>query len=232
MTERYAIYFAPAEQSLLWHRASTWIGRDSINGEVLPQPEIGGISRQRLEDVTESARRYGFHATLRSPFRLSETCNRNQLIDSLARYAKGTAPVDLGTAEIRSLSGFLAIMPVQQSEVLTDFASDCVAYFERCRAPLTEAERARRLGAGLTERQVELVDLFGYPYVMEEFRFHMTLTDRLDDADRAIIQPAADAYFAEALAAPLVVDRVVLYHEPEPGAPFFRLEDFVLAGAK
>lgn len=231
MIERFAVYFAPAEDSLLWHRASVWLGRDATSGEMLPQAVPEGFTAPRFADLTESARRYGFHGTLRSPFRLASNCSRETLETAIAGFAKTTAPLALGPAEVRNLSGFLAIMPVEQSPDLTAFAANCVAALETCRAPLTDTERARRLPERLSARQVELLDQYGYPYVMEEYRFHMTLTDRLDEGDRAAILPAAQAYFAEALAAPLTIDRVVLFYEPEPGMPFFRLTEVPLTGS-
>ena len=36
--------------------------------------------------------------------------------------------------------------------------------------------------SGLTDRQEALLTQWGYPYVMEEFRFHITLTGALDPA--------------------------------------------------
>ena len=231
MNERYAIFFAPAEASPLWRKACAWLGRDPVSGEVIPQTALDGFDVLRFADLTESARRYGFHGTLRSPFRLAAGCDRDQLEGRMAEFAADTGPVELGPVEIRDLAGFLAMMPEGRVPALRGFAANCVVRFETCRAPLTEAERARRLGSRLTARQIELVDQYGYPYVMEEFRFHMTLTDRLGPDDSAAILPAAHAFFAEDLRAPMVIDRIVLFYEPEPGAPFFRLSEFPLAGA-
>ncbi|MBU1175094.1 MAG: DUF1045 domain-containing protein, partial [Alphaproteobacteria bacterium] len=146
MNERVAIYFAPAETAPLWVRACSWLGRDPASGEALPQPVPPGMEAMRFEDLTESARRYGFHATLRSPFRLANGCDRNMLVSTMARFAEKTSPVSLGPVEIRDLFRFLAIMPVAQSRELTAFAAECVARFETCRAPLSPAERASRIG--------------------------------------------------------------------------------------
>jgi hypothetical protein len=107
-----------------------------------------------------------------------------------------------------------------------------VEAFEPFREPLGESERARRLKAPLTPRQIELVDQYGYPYVLEQFLFHMTLTDRLAEELREPLRARAADWFAEALAAPVVLDRLVVFAEPEPGAAFERLDpDYVLRGA-
>lgn len=97
------------------------------------------------------------------------------------------------------------------------------------RAPLTDADIERRRSAGLTPRQDELMLEWGYPYVLEEFRFHLTLTGALGDGD---IQKA------EALLTPLVapfcegdfeIGELTLFIEE--GASGFRIIDrFPLAG--
>ena len=86
--------------------------------------------------------------------------------------------------------------------------------------------------APLTARQIELLDGYGYPYVLEQFQFHMTLTDRLPVEQRAPMRQRAARWFADELAQPIVLDRLVLFHEAEPGAAFRRLDDFVLKGSR
>jgi Protein of unknown function (DUF1045) len=213
MTERFAIYFAPARSTMLDERAETW----------LAQPDLHGL--------TVSARRYGFHATIKAPMALADGMDRGGLEMALAKFSARQAPVNMGRLGAHLIDGFLALTPVRQPQELTDFAASVVVAFEPFRAPLEAAERDRRLKAKLTPRQVELVDEYGYPYVLEEFQLHMTLTDRLAVEQRAQLQAKAAAWFADELVAPIVLDRLVLFHEAEPGAAFRRLDDFVLEGA-
>jgi hypothetical protein len=129
---------------------------------------------------------------------------------------------------VSEISGFLAIVPAEQSAELTAFAGECVKSFDTFRAPAGEADRAKRIGNGLTPRQVELLDQYGYPYVLEQFRLHMTLTDRLGPADHDDVLSAAKRALADFDGMELVLDRLVLFHEPTPGAAFVRLGDFAL----
>jgi hypothetical protein len=214
MTQRFALYFAPARDSALDRAAETW----------LAQPE--------LQPLTVSARRYGFHATLKAPFALAAGIDRAALEQAAVEFAARHAPVSLGRLAPTLIDGFLALTTTPQPQALTDFAATIVTAFEPCRAPLEAAERARRLKAPLSERQIELVDLYGYPYVLEEFLFHMTLTDRLAQEQREPLRARAAGWFAEALAAPILLDRLVLFHEAEPGAAFERLDDFALQGPR
>jgi hypothetical protein len=212
MTARYAIYFAPARESQLWERAQAWFA----------QPD--------LEAITVSARRYGFHATIKAPMTLS--MDFAELNAALTAFADEHGPVALTGLAPRLLDGFLALTTEPQPGPLTDFATAVVEAFEPFREPLSASERARRLGASLTPRQVELVDAYGYPYVLEQFLFHMTLTDRLAGDLRDVMVERAGRWFAPALASPVLLDRLVVFAEPEPGAAFERLDtDYVLRGA-
>lgn len=210
MTERFAIYFAPSRDSALARRAEAWLGR----------PE--------LKALTVSARKYGFHATLKAPMALRPGTGRSQLEAAVAAYARTHPGVELGRLEVRLLDGFVALVPAVHARPITDFAADIVTAFEGLRQPLDAGERARRLRAPLSDRQVQLLDKYGYPYVLEQFQFHMTLTDRLTAEQREQWAPAARAWFAAELALPVRLDRLVLFHEPEPGAAFRRLDDYVL----
>ena len=230
MSYRLAIYFAPDAREPLWRKAAGWLGRDPLSGATFEHP-IGGISRDELQTRSVSARRYGFHATIKSPMRLSESTDEAALATALTRFAAAHPPVSVGRLKLASIDGFLALIPEQQPQQLTDFAARVVEAFEPFRAPLDEADKARRNEGGqLTERQLELLERYGYPFVMEQFQFHMTLTDRLAEPDRERFATAAAEFFGPLATAQAVLDRLVLYHEAEPGAPFTRGAEFILSG--
>ncbi|WP_240231685.1 DUF1045 domain-containing protein [Devosia lacusdianchii] len=229
MTERFAIYFAPSATSNLWERASTWLGRDASDGDVFDGP-VAGIDRSRLLNLTQSANRYGFHATIKSPMALVDGVTEATLRDALSQFVAEHRPVDLGKPRLASLDGFLALL-VDENEALQDFAAHVVESFDDFRAPMSIKDRAARASRGLSERQIELLDAYGYPYVFEEFRFHMTLTDRLGADDAADIAQAASTWFGPVLDEPILLDRLSLFHEPEAGKPFRRVADFKLGAA-
>jgi hypothetical protein len=212
MTERFAIYFAPAQESALWQAAESWFA----------QPDLPAIS--------VSARRYGFHATIKAPMALADGLDRAALEMALTEFAGARAPVSLGELRPTPIDGFLALTGAPQPQAVTDFAASVVVAFERFRQPMSTEDRARRLRTPLTARQIELMDEYGYPYVLEQFLFHMTLTDRLEPGPLAAMQARAADWFGAALAQPIVLDRLVLFHEAEPGGAFRRLDDHVLTG--
>lgn len=230
MPERFAIYYAPGATEPLWRKAAEWLGRDPLTGATIDGP-LAGTTRDALFDRSVSARRYGFHATIKAPMMLAEGRSRGELEDALAAFAAEVEPAAIGRLKLTLIDGFLALVPAQQTAELTDFAGDVVEAFEPFRAQPSAAERERRLKGGhLSARQVELMDRFGYPYVFEQFRLHLTLTDRLPEHEREAYTRAATAHFGALAEAETMLDRLVLFHEPEPGAPFVRLGDFILTG--
>ena len=230
MPQRVAIYYAPAVTDLLWERAAVWLGRDPATGRSY-DGAVAGIDRSRLLNLTQSAGRYGFHATLKPPMALAPGESENNLRAAMKDVAADLAPVSLGKLVIADLYGFLALVPDQpDNPQLRDLAAHVVEAFEPFRAPLSPRDRAARAAQGLSPRQEELLDAYGYPYVFDEFRFHMTLTDRLDPADRADVLQAAQTWFGPVLDEDVVVDRLALYHERENQLPFSRIGEYTLEG--
>jgi putative phosphonate metabolism protein len=227
MTERFAIYFAPSATSNLWERAATWLGRDASDGDLFNGP-VAGIDRDRLLNLTQSANRYGFHATLKAPMALADGYNEADLRAALDEFAARHRPVNLGKLRLASLQGFLALMVDGENEALADFAAHVVEDFDPFRAPMSTKDYAARASKGLNERQIELLGAYGYPYVFEQFRFHMTLTDRLGDEDAQDIAQAAATWFGPVLEDEVILDRLSLFHEPDAGKPFRRVGDFRL----
>ncbi|MET3899071.1 putative phosphonate metabolism protein [Devosia sp. UYZn731] len=231
MAERYAIYHAPGVTGSLWEKASTWLGRDAATGDPFDGP-VAGINRDRLLNLTQSANRYGFHATIKAPMALVGGAQPEDLHAALQAFSAQHEPVDMGRMTLALIDGFIALVPAQQSEALQDFAAHVVETFEPFRAPMSIKDRAARVARGLTPRQEELLDGYGYPYVFEEFQLHMTLTDRLDAADRDELFAAATTWFGPLLDQPMLLDRLTLFEEPERGRPFIRTAEFPLGAVR
>ncbi|MCA1299374.1 DUF1045 domain-containing protein [Stappia indica] len=226
---RYALYFTPPAEHPLVLRAEEWLGRSAFGRNVTPL-EIGGLTpAARTERVTEPAR-YGFHGTLKAPFRLAEGTSEADLIAALDDFAAKTPRLPL-SLRLSALDGFLALTPAGDAAALNGFAGAVVRGFDRFRARMTPAERARRRPERLDAVQLRHLDDWGYPYVFEAFRFHMTLTGRLDAPATEETLAALRMHFAQALAADLVIDHLALFRESEPGAPFTCLHLAPLTGA-
>ncbi len=217
---RYAVYFTPGQNDPLTRVAAGWLGRDPFTGGQLPPPAVATLSPAEIAFHTASARRYGFHATLKAPFHLAEGVSEADLDEELARFASGCEPVLLSKLVPKRIDGFLALVPASPAPDLDRLAGEIVTHFDRFRAPLSEADIRRRSPESLSPEEFRNLMQWGYPYVFESFRFHMTLTGRVPDADLSRVRAAIDEVFAAALDQPAVIDGLALFVEPEPGAPF------------
>ena len=217
---RYAIYWAPDPNSALAAFARSWLGRDAETGaHDLPRPDIG-LSPDRIAAITASPARYGLHGTLKAPFRLPPQQSQQHLEKRLAAFARAQKPFDVGRLQVGVIDGFLALCPQTPCPALQHLAIACVVAFDDYRAALTDQDRARRSLGALSAHQRMLLEDWGYPYVFSEFRFHITLTSRLSETDRADVQPALKAALAPILAEPFRVDALTLFGDPGAGAPF------------
>lgn len=218
---RYAIYYSPEPESPLWRFGSRWLGYDSATGDEMKRLKIKGLDERRVAEITATARGYGFHATLKPPFRLAKGYDRAMLDEALEAFVSSHAPFKVPGLEIADLDGFLAFRPKKPSPELEAFAAECVQAFDDFRAPPTEAELEKRLKADLSKSQKALLEKWGYPYVMEAFRFHMTLTDRLEKVERKAVQTALTAQAKEDLDAKAwVLDTITLMRQKDAGEPF------------
>jgi putative phosphonate metabolism protein len=217
---RYALYFAPGPGEALTDLGASWIGREAATGGVIDHPEFDGLGADELASITGPARRYGFHATLKAPFRLAQGVSEADLVKAMDQFASDALAFDIPSLVVGRLEGFLALVPGGPAPELNAFANSVVEAFEPLRAPLTDREIERRNPESLSSGQLKHLMRWGYPYVFDDFRFHMTLTTRLSEPGITRIATAAAVHFAPALAGPVPVRALTLFVEPEPGAPF------------
>lgn len=229
---RYAIYFTPPADDLLTRLAIRWLGRDAFTGERYPAVSVGSLSASEQAFYTANARRYGFHGTLKAPFRLSEDATEQDLVAAATEFGQTQEPVFLPEIHIKRLDGFFALTPASPSEDLNRLARDIVVDFDRFRAPLTQTEIERRDPHKLTIREQCYLHQWGYPYIFDGFRFHMTLTGQIMDADAQKIEASLNEWFADIIATPLTIGSLTLFVEPEPGAPFEARETFPMKVGK
>ncbi|GGB39269.1 hypothetical protein GCM10011316_09140 [Roseibium aquae] len=228
---RYAIYFAAPANDPLMELGSLWLGRDPFTGLPVIQPHVPGVSAQRLAELTADPRRYGFHGTLKAPFSLKQGVLEDDLLAECARFGSHVAPFGIPGLEVTRLGRFLALTPSEEAPELPALAALCVKTFEPFRAPLPESDLARRRAAGLTRVQDNNLVHWGYPYVFGDFRFHMTLTNKLvDDNEALYLERAAQSHFQEMTGRPITCTAFGLYVEPERGAPFEVHSMFDLTG--
>ena len=219
---RFAIYYIPPEGDLADFGAA-WLGWDVARGRAAAQPDLPG-----LKEVTGTPHKYGFHGTLKPPFALAPGKTLAGLEEAVATLAADTAAARCEGLELATLGRFLALVPSGDMAALTQLAGDCVRALDGFRAAPDAAELERRRKAGLSPRQEALLVQWGYPYVMEEFRFHLTLTGRLAKETVADWRAAVERHLPP-LPAPFIVGELALCGERADGR-FELVHRYTLAG--
>ncbi|MFY0692767.1 MAG: DUF1045 domain-containing protein [Paracoccaceae bacterium] len=227
MFKRYAIYYTPSEGALAEFGAA-WLGWDMAKGAVVAHPAIAGLPAP-VHEITQAPRRYGFHGTIKPPFRLADGHDPDALAVALDALCRIYAPVTLAGLELSRLGGFLALVPRGDAAALGALAAQVVAALDAFRAPLLTAELDRRRQADLTQLQDAYLERWGYPYVMEAFRFHLTLTSRLEPDALAATEAALAPHLAPLLPAPFEIRDLTLVGEAGDGM-FHTLHRFALSG--
>jgi putative phosphonate metabolism protein len=217
---RYAIYFAPPADDRLSQTASRWLGRDAFLDGALAWPEMMALAREEQRALTAEPRRYGFHGTLKAPFALAAGRSEAELIAAFDEFAAEIEAFEVPEITLHQIGPFFALVPSAPSAPLQSLAEQAVRRFEPFRAPLSEADISRRNPEKLTLRQRDYLTAWGYPYVFEEFQFHLTLTGPVPGEMRAAMRETLEAAFDAFIGQPLTISTVALFVEPQRGAPF------------
>jgi putative phosphonate metabolism protein len=219
---RYAIYFVPAADHPLYRFGRAVLGYDCYTREDVAHPYSDRLAPAEWAALTREPRVYGFHATLKAPFRLLAPFNEAALVHAFAAFTAARHAIPLIEPCVRALGAFIAVMPRRPCIALDELAARCVTAFDGFRAPLTREERARRMAAGLGAAEIANLDRWGYPFVFEAFRFHMTLTGPMPstrcDCVLALLQEAFAEQCGESAFA---VDRVALLRQDHARARFY-----------
>ncbi len=231
---RYALYYAPERDSRLWEKLCCWFGRDPEINQPVDRPAVKGISPDRLIELTKTPARYGPHATLKAPFRLHTDMHISMLTQRLEDFCAGFYSFALPQLTIACIDNFFCLVPDEYSIILQKLADQCVREFDRFRAPLTPLEKARRRAAILSDKEKHYLQRWGYPYVLDCYRFHITLTARIhNQAKRNRVLRAITYEFGDILEQePVWINGISLFIEPGPGKPFQLKQRFPCASAR
>jgi putative phosphonate metabolism protein len=230
VTARYAIYYIPGRNTALEQFGRAWLGWDVWQAEPAPLAPLPGFDAAARDALVRTPRQYGFHATLKPPMALAPGLAVDDLLAAAGRFAARTAPVPALDLRLSTLGNFLALTPAQPSPALNALASDCVAAFDAFREALQPADRARRKPESLTARQCEYLDRWGYPWVMAEFRFHMTLSGAAAPNILARLRDGLAPMLEPVLREPFRIDAIAVAGQPAWDDAFRVLEYLPLTG--
>ncbi|HEY1864601.1 MAG TPA: DUF1045 domain-containing protein [Roseiarcus sp.] len=229
---RYALYLTPPPDSDLWRFGCDVIGRDALTGASCEGFSLEGYPSDSWRSMTSDPRRYGFHATLKAPFPLRLDLEIADLFDCVAEFARKQSPFDAGELSVGVIKAghglaFVALKPEGGLKELRSFEANIVRGLDRLRAPLVESRREYRGSERMTPRQAYYLDAWGYPYVLDEFDPHFTLTNAVPDADR-VARLLEWEFGLRVAARTLHVDALTLFEQNEPLGEFRILRRFPL----
>lgn len=224
---RYAVYFAPRYGAFA-DAVASWLGWDPMRGVAVAHPDLAGLPMP-VADLTGEPRKYGFHGTIKAPFRLAAGVGFSDLQAEVSALAARLRPVVTPGLRLAALKGFVALLPEGDEADLLELGAEVVTRLDHLRAPLTEAEVAKRRPERLSARQRELLGRWGYPYVLEEFRFHLTLSGSLGPAEVDAVMGVLGPWLAPLLPRPFVIEDLCLFGEDAAGR-FHLLSRHALTG--
>lgn len=222
---RYAIYYAPEPGSALDTFGQTWLGHNGRDALTKAIGAASKVSLDRIAEFTDSPRRYGFHGTFKPPFELNPANRPEGLIEAASVFARSRSPIELPPLELAVIGKFIALTPIAESAALEKLAAACVRAFEGFRTPLSKQQEDDYKLNKLTVHQEQMLEHWGYPYVMEEFRFHISLTDRIDtDAERDSVMELLTALARPVLGQPILIRDLVVFAQDAFGQPMRVIE--------
>jgi hypothetical protein len=227
---RCAVYFVPEVHGDWWHAGSQWLGRCAASGVTYPPPVIDGVDATVFQACTADPRRYGWHATLKAPFRLAAGQSLLTVQSALRDLAHRLPAFDMPPLQVTRMGSFLALVPQGDLSQIQATAAACVTELHPLAEALSVADLARRRKTRLTPEQDRLLLAWGYPWVLDEFRFHMSLTGPLNDLSpdaQNAVQAAASAHF-EVLPT-CRFGHLALFVEPQAGASFELVDTMALS---
>lgn len=220
------MYFSPPLGSDWAEAGAHWLGRCIDTGEARTQPLPAGWSAGAFAALTREPRRYGWHATLKAPFRLAAGRSEAELLLALCDLAGQMQGLELPSLGVQKMGSFLALVPQQPSAALQALAQRCAVDLHEFAALPDEDDIAARIARGKLDAEHEaLLRRWGYPHILHRFRFHLTLTGdlrSLSEAQITALEMHARAHFS-ALSQPVTLGALSVFIEPRRGADFLRI---------
>ena len=224
---RYAVYFSPPEESDLSKFASSWLGWDAQNAKKILHP----IFKDLVSDITELTKKqscYGFHGTLKPPFSLVETKNESELKAAILELSQSIRKFEISAVSLQLLNGFAAIVATNENDEIKNLAKKCVQELDSFRQPESLEKFQKRRSTGLSQNEEFYLQRWGYPYVMGSFRFHMTLTRRLNPEESRNVMAVLTAELSKILSTTLPIRDICLFGESHTSGNFQIIQRFPL----
>ena len=226
MAPRFAIYFSPADDTQLALFGKAVLSRTATN--ILP---LDTDHEAAWGDLLGRPRHYGFHATLKAPFELSDASSEQRLLDAVEALAQTLSTCSLAGLKVKEFNGFAALAFDQQPASVAELARLCLLELEPHRAPLSDFDYQRRDPARLSPRQRQNLSDYGYHHVLEDFDFHMTLSGALGQKKKPFLA-FLEREYARIASDTAMLDRLCVFSQRDREDPFVRIADIPLGDVR
>lgn len=224
---RYTISLAMPMSSELWRAGAYWLGMEQANGVPQDQPALQGIDAYRFNELTRVARRLGFQAAVKPFFRLSQGVTEQDLCELLDDFSSKQLPITLGSLTIRYQEKKFYLEPETYPSSLISLAAEGIRILDSYGAAPKPSEYARLKAAVLSPQEKQNLELWGYPYVFNQYRFRFLLTSRVTDTvEKEVIYSALVRLFSTIIATPLMINALSLFIENGAGQPMRLIKRF------
>ena len=225
---RYAIYYTPPAKDYLTRFAATWFGWDAYLGVTVAHPVFCNLTCD-IKEITSTPSKYGLHGTLKPPFSLAPNRSVDELCSSIFKIAKSVKKFEIPSIDLTILGGFIAIVPTVKSNTMHSLAKKCVKDLDGFRVTESIENLKKRRAVGLTSSEENNLLKWGYPYVLDDFRFHLTLTSKLLPDVSSNVFSVLSSELQTVLTAPLLIGKISLVGEHNMHGKFEVIEEFSLA---
>jgi hypothetical protein len=224
MPNRYAIFFAPNPGSSLDLLGKNWLGRCAETNTPVKHTAVPSLNSSEIHELTKNPRHYGLHGTIVPPFVLQDKFSRADLVDHVKIFAQSQLPFAFDQFTLKEIGLFLALVPEDQGMMAT-LAETCLREFHGFRKQPPQKELERRKAAKLTFVQQQLLQKWWYPYVLEEFKFHITLTGSIKNKKkRATVMQALSKLMDKICHEKQPVEDLCIFHQSDTKSPFTIIE--------
>jgi hypothetical protein len=206
--QRYAIYWTPQPGSGLAAFGEAWFG---------PKRQTYGLEPELVKRAIKAPSRYGLHATLKAPFRLREGASEGDLQQALDAFCSKRRAPSGGALKLAQFQRYLGLVLDGKTAGIDWLADECVTHFDRFRAPFDQSDRDRRAHAILSAAEEAFLQNFGYPFVLSEFQFHLSLAGPLEKEELEAVAEALRPHLQRFMAEPLKIDGLSLLGERADG---------------
>jgi hypothetical protein len=226
--EKYAVYWVPKRADSLARFGASWTGWCADHGEHRARGAFGDFS-VAVAAITQLSRRHGFHAVIKTPFRLGAGHSRFSLEHVLGTLVEESVSFQLPRLRLAMVGGCVALAPSQGSpEIanLIDRIGDALTPLCAA-APDDGFAEAQAVALTPASEHGRVDPVIKFP-TADAHRFHMPLTDPLGPEIALEVMEKLQPVLEPILREPRQLHDLALMGDPGEGRPLRVLQRYDL----